>query len=105
VAAEWLVFAVIIAVATPAFGRFETVRPWWMRIARWLAYFAVTGGLGFTVGRPWTFVWLVGLPLAGAVFHVAWCLRLGINPVIAEARERYEQLRAGRRTLLTDRAR
>jgi hypothetical protein len=93
---EWLVSALIVAVATPAFGHFETVRPLWTRIARWLVYLGITGLLGVTVGRPWTFVWIFGLPLLGATFHVAWCLRHGINPLTAEPRDRYEQLRARR---------
>jgi hypothetical protein len=38
VALEWLLSAVIIGVASPAFGHFETVRPLWTRIVRWLAY-------------------------------------------------------------------
>jgi hypothetical protein len=99
-ATEWFLAAVIIAVATPAFGHFETVRPIGVRIARWLLFLAVTGVLGLTVGRPWPFVWLIGLPVLGAVFHVTWCLRHRINPLTAEPRERYEQLRrrrAGRR--------
>ena len=63
---------------------------------RWLAYLAVTGLLGATVGRPWTLVWVLGLPAVGAVFHLIWCLRHGINPITAEPRDRYEQLRARR---------
>jgi hypothetical protein len=92
-ATEWLLAAVIIAVLTPAFGHFETIRPLWTRIVRWLAYLAVTGLLGATVGRPWTFVWLLGLPVAGATFHTVWCLKNGINPLTSQPRERYEQLR------------
>jgi hypothetical protein len=97
VSAEWLVSAIVIAVCSPAFGHFETVRPLWTRIGRWLAYLAVTAALGATVGRPWTLIWVAGLPLAGALFHVTWCLRHGINPWTAEPRDRYEQLRAARR--------
>ena len=97
--AEWLTAAILIAVLTPAFGHFETVRPLWTRIARWLVYLAVTGLAGVTVGRPWTFVWLIGLPVIGAIFHVAWCIRNGINPLTAEPRDRYEHLRSRRRSL------
>lgn len=93
-ALEWLLSAVVIAITTPVFGHFETVRPTWMRIVRWLAYLAITGLLASTVGRPWTLVWVIGLPAAGGVFHLAWCLRHGINPMTAEPRDRYEQLRA-----------
>jgi len=92
-ALEWLISAVIIGVASPAFGHFETVRPLWTRIVRWLVYLAVTGILGATVGRPWTFIWILGLPLAGATFHVVWCLKNSIHPFTAEPRDRYEELR------------
>lgn len=92
-ALEWLLCAVIIAVCSPTFGHFETVRPLWTRITRWLAYLAVTGLLGATVGRPWTLLWVLGLPITAGAFHLIWCLRNGINPLTAEPRDRYEQLR------------
>ena len=96
-AAEWLFAATLIAVATPAFGKFEVdIQPLWVRIGRWLAYLAVAGVVGLVVGRPWTWVWLVGLPVAGATFHLIWCFRNGINPLTAEPRERYERLRRRR---------
>jgi hypothetical protein len=56
-------------------------------------FLAVTGLIGVLVGRPWTFVWILGLPVIGAVFHLIWCRRHGINPLTAEPRDRYEQLR------------
>jgi hypothetical protein len=92
-AAEWLTSAILIAVLTTGFGHFETARPWWARITRWLAYLAVTGLLGQWAGRPWSFLWILGLPAIGAAFHVIWCRRNGINPLTAEPRDRYEQLR------------
>jgi hypothetical protein len=92
-AVEWLISAVLIGVLAPAFGHFETVRPLWIRIARWLIYLTITGIIGLTAGRPWTFVWILGLPAAGAVFHIVWCRRHGINPFTAEPRDKYEQLR------------
>ena len=69
------------------------MRPPWTRTARWLVCLAITAGLGASVGRPWTFVWLIGLPAVGATFHVWWCRRHCINPLAAELRDRYEQLR------------
>jgi hypothetical protein len=96
VAAEWLLSALIIAIATPTFGHFETGRPTWTRVLRWFAYLAVTGVLGVTFGRPWTLIWVLGLPTIGAVFHLTWCVRLGINPLTAAPRDRYEQLRRRR---------
>ena len=91
--AEWLTSAVLIAALTTGFGHFETVRPWWARLTRRLAYLAVTGLLGQLAGRPWTFIWIFGLPAIGAAAHLIWCRRHGINPHTAEPRDRYEQLR------------
>lgn len=48
-------------------------------------------------GRPWTFVWILDLPAVGGAFHTVWCLRHGINPLTAEPRDRYQQLRNTRR--------
>jgi hypothetical protein len=76
----------------PVLGVFRSA-PWWARVARWLVYLAITGLLGATAGRPWTFVWIISLPVLGAVFHVAWCRRHGINPLTAEPRDRCERLR------------
>jgi len=79
-AAEWLTSAILIAVLTTGFGHFESVRSWWARITRWLAYLAVTGMLARWTGRPWTFLWIFGLPAIGAIFHIIWCRRHGTNP-------------------------
>jgi hypothetical protein len=93
-AAEWLFAAIFLAIATPTMGHFEAgVKPLWVRVVRWLAYLAVAGILGLTVGRPWTWLWLIGLPLVGTIFHVTWCLRHGINPITAEPRDKYLALR------------
>jgi hypothetical protein len=92
-AAEWLICAIIIAVASPAFGHFETVRPLWTRIGRWLAFLGITGVVGALAGRPWTFVWILGLPAVATALHVTWCVRHGINPWTAQPRDKYEALR------------
>ena len=90
---EWMVAAVVIAVLAPLFGHFEAKAPMWIRIARFLGYLAVLGVVELAAGRPWTWLWLAGLPLAGAAFHITWCLKHQINPLTAEPRERYYQLR------------
>jgi hypothetical protein len=46
-----------------------------------------------TAGRPWTFVWIFGLPGVGALFHFVWCWRHGINPITAEPKDEYYRLR------------
>jgi hypothetical protein len=93
VEAEWMTAAVMIAVLSPLFGHFEAKAPVWTRMTRWLVYLAILGAIALTVGRPWTWVWIVGLPLLGATFHVMWCVKHQINPLTAEPRDRYYQLR------------
>jgi hypothetical protein len=50
-----------------------------------------------TAGRPWTFVWIFGLPGVGALFHFLWCWRHGINPTTAEPKDEYYRLRGWER--------
>ena len=95
-AAEWLTCAIIIAIASPTFGHFETVRPVWTRVARWLFYLAVTAVIGATPAGRTRFIWIFGLPAVAGAFHTIWCLRHGINPLTAEPRDRYERLRQRR---------
>jgi hypothetical protein len=90
---EWMTAAVVIAVLSPLFGHFEAKSPVWRRMARWLVYQRILGVVALTAGRPWTWVWIAGLPLIGSTFHVAWCVRHQINPLTAEPRDRYYQLR------------
>ncbi|HEY4036028.1 MAG TPA: hypothetical protein VGL94_18880 [Ktedonobacteraceae bacterium] len=89
---EWFLCAVIIAVGSTAFGHFERGTSLPKRLARWFGFLLITGLLSF-VGRPWTFVWILGLPGIGTTFHLWWCLSHGINPLTAEPKEKYFQLR------------
>lgn len=90
---EWMVAAVVVAVLSPLFGHFEAKAPMWTRMARWMVYLAILLTLGLVAGRPWTWLWVAGLPVIGAAFHFAWCLKHQINPLTAEPRDRYYQLR------------
>lgn len=92
-ALEWMIAAIVIAVLTPLFGHFEAKVHVWRRVARWLAYLAVLFILEQTVGRPWTLLWLIGLPAIGAIVHFTWCFKNQINPLTAEPRDRYYRLR------------
>jgi hypothetical protein len=56
-------------------------------------YLGVVALLSKTAGRPWTFVWIFGLPGVGAAFHFLWCWRHGINPITAEPKDEYYRLR------------
>jgi hypothetical protein len=57
------------------------------------AVLAVTALLSRGPGRPWTFAWIIGLPGVGLAFHLWWCKKHGINPLTAEPKERYYELR------------
>ena len=82
-----------MALGSTAFGQFEAGAATQRRLLRWGMFYAVTALLGRTAGRPWTFAWIAGLPMTGAPFHLWWCRKHGINPLTAEPKDRYYQLR------------
>lgn len=75
------------------FGQFEDKANPWRRLFKWIAYVGVTYFVAGTVGRPWTFVWILFLPSLGATFHLLWCRQHGIHPLTAEPRDKYYALR------------
>jgi hypothetical protein len=90
---EWFFSAAVVATGSTLFGHFEEGAPKWRRLSRWAVYLGVVGLLSKTVGRPWTFAYIFGMPTIGAVFHVWWCLRHGIDPITAEPKDEYYRLR------------
>jgi hypothetical protein len=94
---EWVVSAVLAVAGITVFGHFEERTPKWRRLSKWAFYFGVTALLSRGPGRPWTFVWILGLPGVGLAFHLWWCRKHGIDPLTAEPRERYYELRGWRR--------
>jgi hypothetical protein len=90
---EWFCAAAVVAAGSTLFGHFEEGTPKARRLSRWAAYLGVVALLSKTAGRPWTFAYIFGLPAVGAIFHVWWCLRHGINPLTAEPKEEYYRLR------------
>jgi hypothetical protein len=90
---EWFVSAVLAATGITVFGHFEEKTPGWRRLSKWAFYFGGTALLSRGPGRPWTFVWILGLPSVGLAFHLWWCREHGIDPLTAEPRERYYELR------------
>jgi hypothetical protein len=81
---EWICAAVVVAAGSTLFGHFEEGTPEVRRLSRWVGYLGMVALLSRTVGRPWTSAYIFGLPALGAVFHLQWCLRHGINPLTAE---------------------
>jgi hypothetical protein len=93
VSLEWFFSAAVVAAGTTLFGHFEEGVPKWRRLLRWAAYLGTVAVLSKTAGRPWTFAYIFGLPVVGAVFHFLWCRRHGINPLTAEPKDEYYRLR------------
>jgi hypothetical protein len=90
---EWFVSAVLAATGLTVFGHFEEKTPLWRRLSKWAFYFGMTGALSRWPGRHWTFVWIFGLPGLGLLFHVWWCRKHDIDPLTAEPKDRYYELR------------
>ncbi len=70
-------------------------RSWalWRKLSEWAVYFGVTGALSRRLGRPWSFVWILGLPGLRLAFLLWWCKKHGIDPLIAEPKDEYYELR------------
>jgi hypothetical protein len=69
-AAEWFLSAVVTALGSTTFCQFEAGAATQRRSLRRGTFSAVTVLLGRTVGWPWTFTWIVGLPMTGATVHL-----------------------------------
>ena len=81
------------AILGPAFfAAFELETPVWRKILKWSAMVAITLGLYMLVGH-WALAVPIAMGTAGAVFHLVWCSRHGIDPVTAMPRRRYYELR------------
>jgi hypothetical protein len=92
-ALAWFSAAMVAVTGSTLFGPFEEGTPRARRLSRWAAYLGVMALISRTAGRPWTFVWIFGLPALGAASHVWWSLRHGINPLTAEPKDEYYRLR------------
>jgi hypothetical protein len=90
---EWFVSALLAATGLSVFGHFGEKTPLWRRLSKWAFYFGVTALLARGPGRPWTFVWIAGLPGVGLMVRLWWCRKHGIDPLTAEPKDRYYELR------------
>jgi hypothetical protein len=90
---EWFSSAAVVATGSTLFGLFEEGTPKLRRLSKWATYLGAVALISRTAGRPWTFVWIFGLPGVGAAFHFLWCWRHGINPITAEQKDEYYRLR------------
>jgi hypothetical protein len=88
----WL-SGVLATVGIALYGRFEEKTPLGKRLLKWAVYFGLATLLSRTPGRPWSVVWVCGLPASGTAFHLWWCRKHGINALTAEPRAEYYKLR------------
>jgi hypothetical protein len=83
---------VMAILGTSLFDRFEAETAAWRKMLRWS--FAALATLGaYAVIGHWSLLVLVGLGLAGTAIHFGWCRKNGVNPLTAEPRQRYYELR------------
>ena len=83
----------IFAIGGILFGRWETGTAPWKRLLKLAIFTGITAVIYFTLGRPWSLIWL-GVPLLAVIYiHGIWLPRHGVNGWTGEPREKYEALR------------
>jgi hypothetical protein len=82
----------IFAVGNIYFGHFEAHRPRWARIAKMVVVLSAVLGLAATAGRVWSMGLIGLLLLGGALIHLVWLPRNGVNGWTGEPRDRYYEL-------------
>jgi hypothetical protein len=88
-----LVAALVFALGSVWFGRFELETPKWRRSLKLLLTVALPAALAARFGATVGLV-LIGFFFAlGLSFHFLWCKRHGIDPWTAEPWQRYRELR------------
>ena len=75
------------------FKRFEERTPLSKSLRKFISIHGITALLVFTVGRPWSLIWIIGMFGVGLVFHFWWTRKNHIHPLTAQPQDRYYQLR------------
>jgi hypothetical protein len=75
------------------FKRFEERTPMHKSLRKVVFIHGIAAVLVFTVGRPWSLIWIFGMFGLGLVFHFWWANKHHIHPVTAEPRAEYYALR------------
>ena len=83
----------LTAFGTIFFGHFEERTPRWRKVAKLLAFIALTTTVSATAGRPWALALLAATLLAVAYIHAVWLPSKGINGWTGEPRDVYYKLR------------
>ena len=90
---ELFIAALLLAIGSVIFGRFEEKTPRWRGLLKLGIFVGTTAILSGTAGRFWALVWAIGFPLLGLSFHIWWCKKHGIRVLSAEPSDKYYQLR------------
>ena len=90
---EVAIIASIFALGNILLGHFEEGTPKWRRVVKFFVFVAMAVFTSKTLGRPWFFLLLGTMFLVVAIIHVWLLLRCGINPLTAEPRDKYYELR------------
>ena len=75
------------------FKRFEERTPLRKSLRKLVFIHGIAALLAFTVGRPWTLIWIFGMFGFGLVFHFWWTRKHHIHPLTAEPHAEYYVLR------------
>jgi hypothetical protein len=90
--AEFAALFAVAALGSSFFDKFETETPAARKLARWVLAAALTLGAYAWIGH-WALAVLLGFALIGTVTHLIWCRMNAIQPLKAEPRRRYYELR------------
>jgi hypothetical protein len=90
---ELLIYIAIVVPGLMIFGRFEEHTPLWRRFLKHALVLGITYALYTTLGRPWSWLWLLFMGALGMTLHFWWTRKHGIHPITAEPREKYYALR------------
>lgn len=82
----------LCALSASVFDKFEVETAAWRKLLRWMLAAALTLGTAPFIGHLALAV-LLGFAALGATAHFIWCQRNGIDPLSAEPRRRYYELR------------
>jgi hypothetical protein len=93
VTVELLIYIAIVVPGMMIFGHFEERTPLWRRFLKHGLILAITYALYVSVGRPWSWLWLVFMGVLGITVHLWWTRKHNIHPLTAEPREKYYALR------------
>ena len=88
-----LLAALVFALGSVWFGRFETDTPRWRRTLKLLLIVALPAALAGRFGAAAGYGTIAFFVLGGLAVHFSWCRKHGIDPWTAEPWQRYRELR------------